>query len=179
MTAEWRSRLKPAPKASVELIELGHITGVFGVAGEVRLHLENRESKLLAKGRDVVLVDVQGLRFAAHMKSRPGTNGRVIATIRGVDDREAARGMVGVRILVDRDAFPRLAGDEYYLADLIGLKVRCGEEDLGRVVAVHDQGPVDVIELDGQRYLPSTTEHIESIDFEAGVLFVQEGAVAV
>ena len=179
MKTEWRSRLRSIPALPDDSIELGRVSGVFGIHGELRLHLENRQSDLMAHGLDVLFQDEAGRSFRGHIRTRPGTNGRVLAAVRGIDDREAAEGMVGVRLHISRDQLPGLADDEYYLADLVGMQVRCGDRDLGDVVAVHDHGPVGVIELDGQRYLPSTAEHIESIDLEAGVLYVAEGAVAV
>jgi 16S rRNA processing protein RimM len=160
-------------------VVLGHVSGVFGVRGEVRLHLVNRESALLAGGADVHLRDQQGRWYVARVTSRPGTNGRVLARFEGVDTREAAAAMQGVELAVDRSALPPLGPGEYYLTDLVGMEVRCGDEPMGVVTAVHDHGPVDVIELDGGRYVPSTDEHVEAIDLDARILFVKAGAVAV
>ncbi|MCB9671770.1 MAG: 16S rRNA processing protein RimM [Alphaproteobacteria bacterium] len=174
----WRSSLRPAPAARDEIV-LGRVVGVFGVSGEVRLHLENRESTLLASGREVVLQAPDGTRRFAHVSTRPGTNQRVIGRFRGLDDREEAGGLVGTELRIERTALPSLDDGEYYLADLVGMKVRCGDLDLGTVVAVYDQGPVEVIELDGERYVPSTADHIEGIDLEERVLYVKDGAVAV
>lgn len=176
---EWKSRLKPAPAPQEEEVLLGRVVGVFGLDGEVRLHLENRESELLTTGREVVLIGGDGERFTAHVSTRPGTNHRVLARIRGVDDREVARTLQDVELWIERSGLPSLDEDEYYLSDLVGMDARCGERPLGRVVAVHTNGPVEVIELDGDRYVPSTLEAIEAIDLDARILFVKEGAVAV
>lgn len=179
MTTEWRSRLRPASKVPADAVELGHFIGVFGIKGELRLHLDNRDSDFLALGKDVLLIDDQGRPFRARMKTRPGTNGRVLAVVAGIDTRELAADLVDVRVVVERSVLPSLTDGEYYLTDLIGMEVRCDTTPLGEVVAVHDHGPVDVIELDGGRYVPSTAEHIESIDLDARILYVVDGAVAV
>ena len=54
----------PAAKseASTEEVPLGHVVGIFGVTGEVRLHLYNRESDLLRVSRLVSLTSPQGER---------------------------------------------------------------------------------------------------------------------
>lgn len=160
-------------------IELGSVAGVFGVQGEVRLHLHNRESNLLADGADVVLIDDRNARFAARLRTRSGAGGRVLGRFDGLSNRELAATMKNVRIAVSRASLPELDDDEYYVEDLIGMEVRCGDERLGRVTAVHDHGPVAVLELEGGRYLPSTHEHILGVDAEAGVLLVAEGSVAI
>lgn len=175
---EWRSRLRPAPVPEDDEVLLGRVVGIFGLQGEVRLHLENRESDLLARGRDVVLRLPDGERFVARITTRPGTNKRVLGRIVGIDVREAARDIQGAEIWLARGELPGLDDDEYYLADLVGMDVRCGEVPLGRVVAVHTTGPVEVIELDGGRYVPSTADHVEAIDVDERVLYVREGAIA-
>ena len=38
-----------------DLIELGSVVGIFGVRGEVRLHLHNREGSVLQAPREVRL----------------------------------------------------------------------------------------------------------------------------
>ncbi len=46
----------------------------------------------------------------------------MLARIAGVADRDAAEALKGVRLYVDREALPPADADEYYHADLIGLR---------------------------------------------------------
>ena len=82
---------------------------------------------------------------------RPVKEG-VAAFLSGVTDRDAAEALKGVRLFVPRSALPELpAGEEeYYLADLIGLAVRWvdGPQAEGRIVAVHNFGAGDLIEIE-------------------------------
>ena len=158
-------------------LELGRISGVFGVRGEVRLHLHNRESDLLASGRDVVLVAPDGQRFRAYLTTRPGAGKRVLAALAGVTDRDQALALMEYTLVLPRDVLPEPDPDEYYLEEVVGMRVCTGEHVHGRVVDIHLTGPVEVFELDTGAYLPSTGEHILGIDRVERVIEVAEGAV--
>lgn len=181
MTTGWRSRLSPAGDGGLrsDELELGTITGVFGVAGEARLHLHHRESELLDDGREVVLIAPDGARFRARVTTRPGAGQRVLGRIEGLDVREEVAEMAGVVLAIPRIALPEPADDEYYLDEVVGMEVHANGLRVGRIVDVHLTGPVEILELDGERYLPSTGEHIVRIDRAGRVIHVVEGAVAV
>ncbi len=96
--------------------------------------------------------------------------GHLIARLRGVDDRSAAERLTNLELFVPRERLPAPAADEFYHADLIGLCAvdRDGTE-VGRVVAVHDFGAGDIIELQPvaggpTKMLPFTETFVPSID---------------
>ncbi len=165
----------PAPGT----LYFGRVSGVFGLRGEVRLHLENRASTALHRGAEVWLRAPGGRTWRAQVRTRPGAGGRVLAQIEGISDRTQAEALRGTELWIPREVLPPLGPDEFYHADLIGMEVRCGGTNLGRVQAIHAYGPVEIVELDGARYLPVTRDRIVSIDLEARVIEVREGAVAV
>ena len=179
MTSEWKSRLERVGHDGrlPDELEVGTVAGVFGVRGEVRLHLHTRESDLLADGLDVVLVTSDGERFAAHITSRPGAGRRVLGKVRGIESRDHALEMVGVSIVLEQVALPEPADDEYYLEEVVGMSVCTGDHVHGRIVDVHTTGPIEVFELDTGAYLPSTGENILAIDRVERVIEVAEGAV--
>lgn len=181
MATETRSKLPSLGAGGVrsDEVELGEITGVFGVTGEVRLQLHHRESDLLDDGLDVVLVAPDGERFAATVSARSGAGQRVIGRIHGLDVREEVYELSGFKLVVPRATLPPPDPDEYYLDEVVGMEVHEGGRPVGRVVEIHLHGPVEVLELDGERYLPSTRDHIERIDHQARVIHAREGAVAV
>ena len=85
----------PGPKSSSEPLRLGHVSGVFGVRGEVRLFLHNRESTLLNKGRNVVLVSPEGERLAVSLRSRPGAGRRSLGVTDGLSPPAGAQRVGG------------------------------------------------------------------------------------
>ncbi len=97
------------------------MAGVHGVRGAVRIKYFTADSALLqAYGP---LYDETGTeRLEITIKST--LKGVVIAEVEGIDDRDAAEALKGLRLCVERSAFPEPGENEYYHADLIGLPVR-------------------------------------------------------
>ncbi|MFQ5635203.1 MAG: ribosome maturation factor RimM, partial [Gammaproteobacteria bacterium] len=70
----------------------------------------------------------------------------------GVDDRDAASRYVGAEIGVARDRFDREAEDEYYWADLEGMRVETVDgRSLGTVAGLLATGANDVLVVEGDR----------------------------
>ena len=82
--------------------------------------------------------------------------------------------MRNVDLLVPRDRLPPAAADEYYHADLIGLAAEDTHgRPLGTVIAVHDFGAGDLLEIVPQgggetRLLPFTAAVVPQVDIAAG-----------
>jgi 16S rRNA processing protein RimM len=72
----------------------------------------------------------------------------LVATFKGVTTRSEAERLNGIELYVAREKLPATDEGEYYHADLIGLAaVTLGGEPLGRVVAIHNFGAGDIIEI--------------------------------
>ena len=71
---------------------------------------------------------------------------KIIIKIQGIDDREIAEDFFGLKIGIYRETLPTLEGDQYYWADLEGLKVidRTGKF-LGKVTYLLKTGANDVL----------------------------------
>ncbi len=161
--------------AGPDEVSLGSISGIFGLGGEVRVFLHNRESGLLETPRPVVLVSPDGERRPSRLRTRPGAGGRVLGRLDGVGDREQARALMGWEILIARSELPRPEEGEYYHHQLLGLAVvdRDGRP-LGTLRAVHE-GQVDLWEVrgpEGTRYVPALSEIVLDVDLAAGRLVV-------
>jgi 16S rRNA processing protein RimM len=77
----------------------------------------------------------------------------------------------GTELFVKRAALPPTARDEYYHADLIGLRAEDSEgRTLGTVQAIHNYGAGDVIEIarpDGDTVLlPFTRQTVPQIEVD-------------
>jgi len=159
---------RAAAAGNEDELELGFVSGVFGVHGEVRLHLHHRESTMLGQGHDVVLVDPDGGRWSAHLRSRSGAGNRVLGRFSVRVTREQAASMKGWRILVEAADLPPLEDGEFWVWQLKGAAVRVDGASIGTVVDVHATGPVDVFELrlDGEKehaFVPALGSHVVSV----------------
>src|SRR3954462_9602374 len=72
----------------------------------------------------------------------------LVATLKGIATREEAERLNGLELYVAREKLPATDADEYYHADLIGLAaVSAAGEPVGRVIAIHNFGAGDIIEI--------------------------------
>ena len=100
-------------------------------------------------------------------------NGHLVATLKGVATREEAERLNGVELYIAREKLPDTDEDEYYHADLIGLvAVNAVNEPLGRVIAIHNFGAGDIIEIapphGATMLLPFTNAVVPTVDLENG-----------
>ncbi len=128
-------------------LEVGSISGIFGVKGEVRLFLHNRETHLFDRSCPVVLVSPSGRRFSAELRARSGAGKRILGRITGLDQREPAETLKDFLIGVAEASLLPVDDDEFYIFQLRGVDVFIGERLIGRVVEVHSTPEVDIIEV--------------------------------
>lgn len=105
--------------------------------------------------------------------------GMVIAGLDGVADRNAAEALKGLRLYVARAALPEADEDEFYHADLLGLRVVMAEggAEVGTVRSIIPAGATEVLEIDrgpGQptQLVPFTRAAVPEIDIGAGWLSI-------
>jgi 16S rRNA processing protein RimM len=116
------------------------------------------------------------LSRAVKIEAAQESGKRFIAKIDGIDDRDSAAELIGAMIDVPRATLPPLEPDEYYWADLEGLKVLSLKgERLGTVSRVIATGANDVLVLDDNagRMIPFVAgQVITRVDLEAGEIVV-------
>lgn len=173
----------PRNPAKSDTLELGYVSGVFGVRGEVRLFLHNRESDFFGQARAVTLVSPSGEERDAELKTRPGAGRRVIGRLTGIADRTAVEALIGWRIRVAVDSLPQPDDDEFYVHQILGAQVFVEDRAVGTVKTVHDSGPHTVFEVSmdagGVGYVPAIESHLLELDVENKRLVVAPGALAV
>jgi 16S rRNA processing protein RimM len=105
----------------------------------------------------------------------------LVVRVEGIDTREAAEALRGQDLYVPRERLPRPDKDEFYHEDLLGLvAVDAGGGPRGRVVAVHNHGAGDLIEVaaaGGETFLvPFTREAVPEVDVAAGRVVIVPSA---
>ncbi|WP_319546439.1 ribosome maturation factor RimM [Ruegeria conchae] len=154
-----------------DLICVGSIAGSYGVRGEVRL------KSFCAVPEDIEgyspLTDETGKDRYPVVLTRAIKNG-FAARLGGVETKEEADALNGLRLYARRDQLPSLPDDEFYHTDLIGLEVYdTGGTLLGRVKSVQNHGAADLLELHGPGLratvlLPFTLESVPTVDLDKG-----------
>ena len=162
--------------SSERIITVGRLHGAFGVRGEVKLESFTDPLRAIGKYLPWTLRDARGVERACEsVRVREGGKG-LIATIPGIEDKDAADALRGVDVLVPRSALPPPAPGEYYWVDLEGLRVVNVEgADFGTVSHLFSTGANDVLVARGERerMIPFVQpDFIRSVDFDAGVVTV-------
>ena len=102
----------------------------------------------------------------------------LVATFKGIATRNDAEKLNGIELYVPREKLPDTDDDEYYHADLIGLAaVTAANEPLGRVVAIHNFGAGDIIEIappaGATMLLPFTNAVVPTVDIAGGRVVIE------
>ncbi len=161
--------------------QVGVITTSHGIAGEVKVFPTTDDPRRFKKlkqvtldtGKEELLLDVEHVKFFKQM---------VILKFRQFDSVNEVERFRGKSLYVDRTHAVKLQKDEYYIADMIGMKVVSTEgEDLGVLAEVMQTGANDVYvvrnEKEEELLLPAIKDCIRQVDIEQGklVVFVMPG----
>ena len=159
-----------------DLLQVGIITSTHGVRGEVQVYPTTDDPRrfrrlkevVLDTGREKINLEIEGVKFFKQF---------VILKFKGLDNINDIEKYRQKSLYVTRKNAVRLQRDEYFIADLIGLKVQ--DEDgteLGTVKDVIETGANDVYEVemaDGRSLLlPAIKQCILNVDVENGMMQV-------
>ncbi|MBY6242348.1 ribosome maturation factor RimM [Methylosinus sp. Sm6] len=151
---------------------LGRLGAAHGVRGEIRLQSFTVDPAAISTYGP--LFDASGKRRFIVSSLRSLGKDMFIARLQGVSDRSAAEALTGVELYVPREALPTPDEDEFYLADLEGLRAetRAGAT-LGVVIGVRNFGAGDILEIappeGGETLLlPFTKAVIPVVDIAGG-----------
>ena len=154
---------------------IARIGAAHGVRGAVKLWTFTDDP--LAVLQYGALATEDGSRWFEIATAREA-KGHLVATLKGIATREDAERLNGVELYIARDRLPATGDDEYYHADLIGLAaVDATGEPLGRVIAIHNFGAGDIVEIEPPHgatlLLPFTNAVVPSVDLAGGRVVIE------
>jgi 16S rRNA processing protein RimM len=154
---------------------VARIGAAHGVRGAVKLWTFTEDP--LAVKRYGPLLTKDGARQFEVTHAREA-KGHLVATLKGIATREAAEKLNGIELYIARDKLPAPDEGEYYHADLIGLAaVNAADEPIGRVVAIHNFGAGDIIEIapphGATMLLPFTNAVVPTVDLARGRVVIE------
>lgn len=128
------------------LVLLGRFGAPHGVRGEIRLQSFTAEPLAIADYDG--LTDKTGARNFKLRAVRLQGKDMLVAQVEGVSDRSDAEALNGVELYLPRDMLPAPEEDEFYIADLVGLRAETPDgETIGVIVAVRNFGAGDILEI--------------------------------
>ena len=159
-----------------DLLQVGIITSTHGVRGEVKVYPTTDDPRRFRRLKEVVLdtgkekmnLEIEGVKFFKQF---------VILKFKGLDNINDIEKYRQKSLYVTRKNAVRLQRDEYFIADLIGLKVQDEDgKELGTVKDVIETGANDVYEVemaDGKSLLlPAIKQCSLNVDVENGTMQV-------
>lgn len=133
--------------AKDNLVLLGRFGAPHGVRGEIRLQSFTGDPLAIADYGP--LLDKSGAKTFTLSSVRRQGKEMLVARVAGVADRMGAEALTGVELYLPREKLPPPEdADEFYLADLVGLRAETREgQEIGAVVAVRNFGAGDILEV--------------------------------
>lgn len=161
------------PQDRPEYLVVGEVLRPHGVRGEVRVRVltENREQLLdldyvyltdSPEDNRRIRVDLNKVRF---------NKSYALLSLAGYASRDDAERLRSKLVMIDPEQAAPLEGEQYYLFQLIGLRVLSNNVEIGNIKEVLQTGANDVYVVESPSYgellLPAHDETILNIDFEA------------
>ncbi|MFK4503723.1 16S rRNA processing protein RimM [Bradyrhizobium japonicum] len=156
------------------LVCVARIGAAHGVRGAVKLWTFTEDPFAIKRYGPLLAKD--GKRQFEVAQAREAKD-HLVATFKGVTTRDEAERLNGIELYVARDKLPATDEDEYYHTDLIGLAAVTTDGDaLGRVLAIHNFGAGDIIEIAPPKgsakgttmLLPFTNAVVPEVDLTGG-----------
>ena len=164
-------------------LQVGVISSTHGVRGEVKVfpttddvtRFRQLKTVYLDTGREMLPLEIQNVKFFKQF---------AILKFKGIDNINDIEKYRGKSLMIDREDAVDLDEDEYFIADMIGMKV-CTEDgsEFGTLKDVMETGANDVYIIDslehGEVLIPAIRECILDVDMdeERMTIHLMEGLV--
>ncbi|MBE0612624.1 MAG: ribosome maturation factor RimM [Burkholderiales bacterium] len=101
----------------------------------------------------------------------------LVARLEGCSERNAALALKGSDVAVERESLPQNENDEFYWADLVGLKVvNLKGEELGVLAGLFENGAhavMRVVDGEAERLLPFVDQVVQQVELAEGRIRVE------
>lgn len=159
-----------------DLLQIGVITTTHGLKGEVKVFPTTDDANRFLE-LDEVILESKGSYVTLHAQSCRFFKQFVILKFKEFNNINDIEKYKKAPLYVTRENAVDLEEDEYFIADLIGLKVLTEKGiELGTLKNVIETGANDVYEIElpqgGQVLIPAVKECILDVDTEAGEMII-------
>lgn len=152
-----------------DLLQVGVITSVHGVHGEVKVYPTTNDANRFKKLKDVIL-DTGKKKIDLKIVSVKFFKQFVILKFEGYDNPNDIEKYRQCPLLVTRENAVKLSKDEYFIADLVGIDVFDESGHIGVMTDVIETGANDVYVIKedngNELLLPAIKQCILEVDIE-------------
>jgi len=149
-------------------VEIGQIMGTHGVRGDLRVWPYNYDSPMFRKGGKVFVQ--QNKSFSEYeITFIAQANKGIRLHLKGIEDLDAAKKLYKIKIFCPREDFAELDEDEFYLVDMIGMKMLDHQNgrNYGTITEIMETGANDCYVVKGEEFeilVPAIEGVIQEID---------------
>lgn len=159
-----------------DMLQVGVITQTHGIKGEVKVFPTTDDAQRFKKLKKVTL-DNGKERRELEITSVKFFKNLVILKFKGIDDINEVEKYKKAALFVTREDAVPLEENEYFIADLIGLKVVSDEgEELGTLDDVLQTGANDVYVVKNDKgeeiLVPAIKDCVKNVDIEGGEIIL-------
>ena len=159
-----------------DLLQVGVITSTHGIRGEVKVFPTTDDPNRFRKLKQVIL-DTGKEQLEMEIVSVKFFKNQVIVKFKGIDDINDVEKYRKAGLYVTRENAVPLGENEYFIADLIGLRVISDEEEeLGVIDDVLQTGANDVYIVKKEQtpdlLIPAIKDCIKNVNIEEGTMIV-------
>ncbi len=150
-----------------DLVAVGKLYRTFGIKGDLRFELYPPEMKLPEK---FYIKHKEKGFIPIHVDSASLKKGLI--RFKEFDTREKAKQITNKYLFIEKEKLPQLEEDEYYVYQLVGLKVYHNDKEIGEVIQVDDRLP-DVLLIiktnEGKiKHLPFIKQFVKEVNLQEG-----------
>ncbi|HEX3775531.1 MAG TPA: ribosome maturation factor RimM [Polyangiaceae bacterium] len=127
-----------------DALEIGRVSKAHGILGELKIVPHWSASDALLHAQKLWLTR-NGQRSVYAVEQARAVPRAYLVKLGGINDRNAAEALHGATVHVPRALLPPLEPGEYYLVDLIGVRVVGPNGDVGEVISVESHPTVDAV----------------------------------
>lgn len=157
-----------------QVLATGIVRSPHGVKGYVKVRPFSDDFEHFFSLKEVVL-QRDGKSRKVEIEQVQSHAGELLVKFRGIDSPEDARFISGWDILVPREQASKLGEGEVYTADLPGMKLVYGDEEVAEVVSTVEGAQallLEVLALDGRKYMVPYMKgvFVDNVDPENGTM---------
>jgi 16S rRNA processing protein RimM len=151
-----------------ENLKVGRIVNTHGLKGQIKVEVLTDFEQRLAKGRRLRLKDDWVTVEASQWQDK-----RMLVKLSGIDSIDAAKALQWEYLYAAPGEEIELEEDEFFVEDLVGMKVVTVDGDeLGEVEAVEAYPAQDILII-GELMIPFVEQFVKKVDFEAETITVE------
>ena len=155
-------------------IVIGKIVAPIGIRGEVKVVVLTDFPERFDAGNELALKPPKGEPRRVKITGQRPQKGGLTLKIEGIDTRSDAETLRGAEFVIDESGLAELPAGQFYVFDIIGLKVVTDDgRECGEVTEVVQSGANDVYVTSTGLCIPALRDVVAKVDVDKGEIVIR------